>query len=130
MSRDKSYHEVTLGELELVRQTLLLGVPRGTLNLVVVVVQANDVDAGELDDLSGRSSNTASNIEYAHVVPQTHLMCEVVLVASNGLVEGLAVGIATKVEALAPTVLVQVSCQVVVVPCEGGIFVSSLLLTY
>jgi hypothetical protein len=57
-------------------------------------------------------------------------MCEVVLVASNGLVEGLAIGIATEVEALAPTVLVQVSCEVVVVPCEGGIFVSSLLLIY
>jgi hypothetical protein len=128
--RDESYHKVTLGELELVRQTLLLGIPSGTLNLVVVVVEANNVDAGELDNLSCRSSNTAPNIEDAHVVPQTHLMCEVVLVASNGLVERLSVGIATEVKALAPAILVQVSREVVVVPCKGGIFISALLIVY
>jgi hypothetical protein len=54
-------------------------------------------------------------------------VCKVVLVASNGLVEGLAVRIAAEVEALAPAVLVQIGRQVVVVSCEGGIFVSSLL---
>jgi len=48
-------------------------------------------------------------------------------VAGNGLVEGLAVGIAAEVEALAPAVLVQVGCKVVVVSCEGCVLVSSLL---
>jgi hypothetical protein len=54
-------------------------------------------------------------------------VCEVVLVASNGLVEGLAVCITAEVEALAPAVLVQISRQVVVVSCEGRIFISALL---
>lgn len=127
-ARSESYHEVTLGELELVRETLLLGVPGGALDLVVVVVQSDDVDARELDNLSRRSTNTAANVQDAHVVLEVHLVCEVVLVASNGLVEGLAVGITAEVEALAPTVLVQVSREVVVMPGEGGVFVSPLLL--
>jgi hypothetical protein len=122
-----SCHEVTLGELELVRETLLLGVMCGTLDLIVVVVQANDVDARELDNLTRGSSDTASDVEHTHVVLKTHLVCKVVLVASNGLVEGLAIGIAAEVEALAPTVLIQVGREVVVVPCESGIFVSSFL---
>jgi hypothetical protein len=52
---------------------------------------------------------------------------EVVLVAGDGLVKRLAVSIAAEVEALAPAVLVQISCEVVVVSCEGGVFVSALL---
>lgn len=54
-------------------------------------------------------------------------MGQIVLVAGNGLVKALAVGITAEVEALAPTVLVQVGGQVVVVPGEGGVFVSSFL---
>ena len=54
-------------------------------------------------------------------------MGKVVLVASNGLVERLAIGVAGEVERLSPAVLVQVGCEVVVVPCEGGVFVSSFL---
>ena len=54
-------------------------------------------------------------------------MGEVVLVAGNGAVEGLAVRITAEVERLSPAVLVQVGRQVVVVPGEGGILVSSFL---
>jgi hypothetical protein len=54
-------------------------------------------------------------------------VCKVVLVARNGLVEGLAECIATEVETLTPAVLVEVGCEVVVVPCKSRIFVSSCL---
>jgi hypothetical protein len=122
-----AYHEVTLDKGELVGQTLLRGVGGGTLNLVIVVVETDDIDARELDNLTRRAADTAANIQYAHVVGEVHLVGQVVLVAGNGLVEGLAVRIAGKVEGLAPAVLVQVGGQVVVVPGEGGIFVSSFL---
>ena len=122
-----AYHEVTLGEGELVGQTLLLGVGGGTLDLVVVVVETDDIDTRELDNLTRRAADTAANIQYAHVVGEVHLVGQVMLVAGNGLVEGLAVRIAGKVEGLAPAVLVQVGGQVVVVPGEGGIFISSFL---
>jgi hypothetical protein len=46
---------------------------------------------------------------------------EVVLVAGNGLVEGLAVGEAAEVERLAPAVLVQVGGEVVVLPGQGSV---------
>lgn len=123
--RDPTYHEVALGVLELVRKTLLLSVPSGALDLVVVVVQAHDVDVGELDHLSGRSSNTATNVEHAHVVGQSHLVGQVVLMAGNGLVKRLSVGEAAEVEALAPAVLVQVGREVVVVAGEGGVLVAA-----
>jgi hypothetical protein len=122
-----TYHEVTLGKGELVGQTLLCGVGGGTLDLVVVVVETDDVDASELDNLTRRAADTTANIQHAHVVGEVHLVGQVVLVAGNGLVEGLAVRIAGKVEGLAPAVLVQVGGQVVIVPGEGGIFISSFL---
>ena len=56
-------------------------------------------------------------------------MGKVVLMTGNGLVEGLAVGVTGEVEGLAPAVLVQIGGQVVVVPGEGGIFVTSFLRT-
>jgi hypothetical protein len=124
---ERTYHEVTLDVLELVRQTLLLGVGSGTLNLVVVVVQSNNVNTSELDDLTGGSTDTAANIQDAHVVLEVHFVGKVVLVAGNGLVERLAICVAGKVERLSPAVLVQVGREVVVMSCEGSVFVSSFL---
>jgi hypothetical protein len=48
-------------------------------------------------------------------------------VAGNGLVEGLAIGKAAEVEALAPAILVQVGREVVVVAGEGGVLVAASL---
>lgn len=108
-------------------KALLLGISRCAFNLVVVVVQSNDIDVGELDDLSSRSSNTAANIKHPHVIVQAHLVGEVVLVAGNGPVEALAIGKAAEVETLAPPILVEVGCEVVVVSCEGSILVTTSL---
>lgn len=54
--------------------------------------------AGELGDLPGRSTNTTANIENLHALLDTDAVCKVVLVASNGLVEWLAVCEAAEVE--------------------------------
>src|SRR5436189_276714 len=58
----ESYHEVALDEPELVGQALLLGIVCRALNLVIVVVEAGDVAAGELCDLAGGTTNTAANV--------------------------------------------------------------------
>ena len=111
----EAYHEVAFCELELVRQALLRRVRCGTLNLVVVVVESDHVNTREFDNFTGRSSHTAAHVQDTHVVLEVHLVGQVVLVAGNGLVEGLAECITAKVETLAPTVLVQVGCKVIVV---------------
>ena len=107
-------HEVALDEGHLVGETLLLGVVGGAVDLVVVVVETGDVGTGELDDLTGRSADTAADVQNLHALGDTSLHGEVVLVAGDGLVEGLAVGEATEVEGGAPAVLVEIGGQVVV----------------
>lgn len=107
-------HEVSLDELQLARQTFLGGVVGCSVDLVVVVVQTGDVAAGELGDFARRSTNTTSNIKNLHALLDADLVGEVVLMTSNRLVEGLAVREAAKVEGLAPTILIEVGCKVVV----------------
>lgn len=116
-----TYHEVTLDELELAVKLLLLSIVCSAVDLVVVVVQTDDVATGELGDLAGRSTNTAADIENSHALLDTNLVRQVVLMAGNGLVERLVVRKATEVEGLAPAVLVDVRCKVVVVPRQGGV---------
>lgn len=107
-------HEVALDEGHLVRETLLLGVVGGAVDLVVVVVEAGDVGAGELDNFTCRSADTAADVQNLHAFGDAGLHGKVVLVAGDGLVEGLAVGEAAEVERRAPTVLVEIGGQVVV----------------
>lgn len=109
-----SYHEVTLDICQLVRQLLLLGVVNRTVDLVVIVVQTSDVCARELGDLSCGSTNTTTNVENLHALLDVDLVCEVVLVAGNGLVERLANREAAEMEGLAPAILVDVGGKVVV----------------
>ncbi len=109
-----TYHEVTLDELELVRETLLGGVPRGAVDLVVVVVEAGDVRVGELGNLPRGAADTAADVENLHVLLDADLHGQVVLVARDSLVEGLADRVAAEVEALAPAILVEVGSKVVV----------------
>lgn len=120
-------HEITLDEGQLVGEVLLLCVAGCTLNLVIVVVQAGNVSTGELGDLSSWSTNTAANIQNLHALLDTDVVSEVVLVASNGLVEWLAECEAAEVERLAPSVLVQVGSKVVVMLGESCVLLLSCL---
>lgn len=117
----RTYHEISLNEIQLIAQALVSSVSMSALNLVIVVVQSSDMRAGELGDLAGWASNTASNIKNLHAVLDTDLVGEVVLVAGNGLEEWLVGGEAAEVEGLAPSVLVEVGAQVVIVLGEGGV---------
>lgn len=109
-----AYHKVTLDVSQLVRKLLLLCVVNRTVNLVVVVVQTGDVCAGEFGDLSCGSADTAANIKDLHALLDANLVCKVVLMTGNGLVEGLADGETAEVERLAPSELVDVGGKVVV----------------
>ena len=116
----KPYHEITLDKLELVGETLLDSIPCGALNLVVVVVETGDVGIGELGNLPGRATDTAANIENLHASLDANLHGKVVFVAGDGLVERLANRVAAEVEALAPAILVQIRCKVVVTGATNG----------
>ncbi len=112
-------HEVTFRETQLIRQPFLVCIPRGPIDLVIVVVQPRDVDAGELGDFTCRPADAAADIEDFHAFAQAHHVCEVVLMAGDGLVEAFAVGKAAEVEGAAPAVFVDVCCEVVVA-VRGG----------
>ena len=110
-------HKVALDEAQLVAQTLALGVAGGALDLVVVVVQTDDVGVSELDDLARGATDTTADIQDPHAGLDVDLVGEVVLMAGNGLVEGLALGEAAEMERGAPAVLVEISRKVVVTAC-------------
>jgi hypothetical protein len=112
-----TYHEITLDELQLIGQTLLLSISCGTLNLVVIVVQSGNVCSGELGDLSGGTSYTASNIQHFVTILDTDFRGEVVFVTGNGLVERFTVGKSTEMERLTPSVFVKIGGKVVVTVC-------------
>lgn len=95
-------------------QLLLLGVSYRAVDLVVVVVQAGDVCACKLGNLTSRSTDTAANIEHGLALLNADLVCKVVLMTGNGLIKWLANGKAAEVEGLAPAELVNVGGEVIV----------------
>lgn len=95
-------------------ESLLLGVVCGTINLVVIVVETSDVCTRKLCNLSGGTSNTASNVQDSVAVLDPNLCGEVVLVTGNSLVETLTIGITAEVEGLSPAILVDVGGEIVV----------------
>ena len=95
-------------------QALLRRISRCSLDLVVIVVQPDDVYASELCNLPRRPTNATANVEDSHPVAETHHVCKVVLMAGNGLVEGLAIGEAAEMEGGRPAVFVEVGDEVVV----------------
>lgn len=90
----------------------------GTINLVVIVVQAGDVGTGELGDLAGRTADTAADIEDLHSLLDANAVGKIVLVTGDGLLERLAMGKAAEMERLSPSVLVQISGEIVVASQE------------
>ena len=70
--------------------------------------------ASELCDFAGWSSNTTANIEDIVSIFDTNPRGEIVLVASNGLVERFTVGETAEVEGLAPAIFVEICSEVVV----------------
>ena len=68
----------------------------------------------ELDDFSSRSTDATSNVKDFHSRFDTDVVCEVMFVSSDSLMERFSVGESTEMKTLRPPVLVKVGCEVVV----------------
>jgi hypothetical protein len=101
-----TYHKVALNKFKQMRESFSFSVMCGSLHLVLVKVEPCDVGTGELDNLSGWTTHTTTDVEYLHALLDTDTRSEVVFVSSYSAVEGLAVGKAAEVEALTPSILV------------------------
>lgn len=107
-------HEVTLDEGDLILEAHLLRVLPGTLELEVVVVEADDVGVAELGNLASGATDTATDVEHTHARSEDHLRGKVMLMTSKGREESLALVEAREMERLGPTVLVHVGRTVIV----------------
>lgn len=80
-----SYHEVVFGERDFVGQALLGCQSSGLLNLVVIVVHADDLAACKGADLSCWSTDATSNVEDFLMVLDADHVGEVVFMTSQCL---------------------------------------------
>lgn len=83
-------HKVGLDKVDLVREARSRSVLCCALHLELVVVEARDVRPAEPRNLARGPAHAAPDVEHLHSRLEAHLSGEVVLVACNGLVEGLA----------------------------------------
>lgn len=90
----------------------------GTLDLVIVVVQAGDVSTGELGNLASRSAHTTTDIQHFHALLDADLVGEVMFVTGDSLVKALADRVSAEVEGLAPAIFVDISGEIVVSKCD------------
>lgn len=93
--------------------------------MVLVDSDACDVGAGEPGYLARGPADAAADVKDVHPGPYADGMCEVVLVSSDGGGEGLSRAEAAEVEGLGPAVLVEIGCEVVVLPGQGRILFCS-----
>lgn len=98
-------HEVALDELAPILQSRGDGVAAGAVDLVVIVVEARDVCTSEVTNLASGATDAAANVEDLEVGLDAYVGGEEVLVAGDGLLEGLAWVEAAKVEGGSPGVL-------------------------
>jgi len=110
----RKLHEVALDKLDLIFEASILGFPTCAADLEGVVVHADDVHIREARNLPGGAADATADVEDAHPGTKGHLRGEVVLVASEGRHERLALVEAREMERLAPAVLIEVRCAVVV----------------
>ena len=115
-----AYHKVSLDEPNLLSKPFRMGVRRRALNLIVIVVEAGDVDIGKLGNLASRSSYAATNVQNFHAALEVHLVRQVVFVARERLDKGLALAVAAKVKRLRPAILIQIRGQIVIAMCPSA----------
>ncbi|RDB29948.1 hypothetical protein Hypma_014039 [Hypsizygus marmoreus] len=86
----------------------------GTLNLEVVVVQANDLHVRELSNFAGRTTDTASNVKDPHARTEVHLRGKIMFMAGERSKERLALIETREVEGLRPSIFVQLGRTVII----------------
>lgn len=103
-----------MDEPKLVRQSGSLGITFGVLELVLANIQAGYMAASELHHLPSRPSHAASDVKDLHIILDADARPKKVFVADHSLRKALAEGKTTKVQGLAPGVLINVRSQVVI----------------
>ena len=93
-----AYHKITFSEAQLVRKSFLCSVLASALNLIVIVVQSNYVDASKFGNLSCWTANTTAHVENLHALSKAHHVRQIVFVSSNGLVEAFTVSESAEME--------------------------------
>ena len=96
------------------RELVLSGVGSRALDLVTVIVQADLIATSESSNFPGWFPNTTSHIKYSHSFLDTHLIREVVFVASESKRKRTFRSNTTQVERLRPSFLVEIGHKVVV----------------
>lgn len=76
-------HKVALGKGDFVRETGLLGLVVGTLDLEVVVVETDNVGVREPSNLPSGSTDAATDVENSHTRLELHHVGEVMLVSGK-----------------------------------------------
>jgi len=95
----------------------------------VVQGHTSDGGVGELGDVSHGTADTAAAVQHLVAGGHTEAASNVVLVTSDGLLEGLAGQLVSEVEALAPAPLVEKGGQLVVGVHQGGVRLVTVLQT-
>lgn len=98
-------HEVALDKVGLGVQPGGDGVALGAADLVVVVIEACDMGAREVANLAGGAADAAANVEDAVGGLDVQVGSEIVLVAGDGLLEGLPGSESAEMEGGSPGIL-------------------------
>jgi hypothetical protein len=106
-------HEVLLTERAQLAE-LVTSDPLVTNNdLVVVVVDTDDVSTGEASNVAHGATDTSTEVSNLVTTAKTETQGQIVLVAAERVLVRLAGNAGTEVERLTPTILVEISDQVV-----------------
>lgn len=86
----------------------------GSLDLVRIIVQTDDIAPSESRNFSGRLAHTATDIKHSHRVIDVDPVSKVVLMARKCLKKGFPRRESTEMERLCPALFVQIGSKVVV----------------
>jgi len=120
-------HEVTLDSLAEVLKVVLDVQDVGTFDLVVVVVDAGNIGTRETGNSTHGSTDTTAEVEDMLSGAKAERVSKEVLMTGERSGETLSREAGSKMEALSPSVLVEIGDEVVVVVHHGGVLLLSLL---
>ena len=95
-------------------QARFVGQLPSPLELVFIVIHADDRGSGDACNFTQGPADTATQIRHPHSGPQGKPLCEVALVARKRIRKTLVRGTRRKMKTIAPTVLIEVCHEIVV----------------
>mmetsp|Transcript_47091 Transcript_47091/g.78934 ORF Transcript_47091/g.78934 Transcript_47091/m.78934 type:complete len:226 (-) Transcript_47091:67-744(-) len=111
---ERQFHEIALHTAVQCRQALRLGQLIATLNLILVEGDTGHLGPSVCSDVATRTTNATSTVEHLLATRDPQFASQVIFMAPDTLDEAFARAQSGKVEALAPTPLVEQRGQFVV----------------